>query len=90
MYESIHEPIQVFAEFTEKGPKPYLFKWKNRSYKITAVNFIHTSKEGSKSLFHFSVSADTNTYKLTFDPATLVWTLDEIFMDADKPNNRYS
>ncbi len=99
MYELINEPIQVFAEFTKKGPRPYLFKWKNRDYKIKTLNFVHTSKQGNKTLFHFSVSTDTNMYKITFDPTTLTWTLDEIHMDIDfnksfsandKSTNKYS
>lgn len=81
MYETINESINVFANFTTKGAEPLCFSWKNNDYNITSVNFKHKSKKGDHDVFHFAVTANNETYKLTFDPTVLEWTLDEIYLD---------
>lgn len=83
MYTSINETINVFANFTNKGAEPLCFTWKNNDYKVTQINFIHKSKKGDHPIYHFAVTANNETYKLTFDPNLLEWKLDEIYLEKD-------
>ena len=79
MYELINEPITVTATFAKnRNVHPHKFVWKNRTYTIDSVNFIHQSKEGADTLTHFAVVCGYETYKITFDSNSLAWTLDEI------------
>lgn len=83
MYETINETINVFVNFTTKGAEPLCFSWKNNDYNVTSINFRHKSKIGNHDVFHYAVTANNETYKLTFDPTTLEWTLDEIYLDTN-------
>lgn len=100
MYELIKDPIEVSAKFTQKGPEPKAFKWKNRVYKIKAVNFVHKSTDGKVTFYHFAVTANNETYKITFNNKDLTWILDEIYLEDltkkykkrelnDKSNTKY-
>jgi ribosomal protein L24E len=98
MYEPINEPIQVRADFTNRGPKPKSFIWKNRKYEIREIEFSYTALKGDTKMFYFSVSTETETYKIFFNPKTLNWTLEEIFLNTnfstsknlnEKNNNAY-
>lgn len=88
MYTTIGETINVFANFSPKGAEPLCFTWKNNDYNINSINFTHKSKDGDHYLFHYAVSANNETYKITFDPNTLLWTLDEIYLDSDFSTSR--
>ncbi len=79
MYELINEPVEVFVDFTPEGPVPIAFSWKHREYAIDSVDFAHASHTGSDKLYHFAVTAKNETYKITFNPNTVSWKLDEIY-----------
>ena len=81
MYTKINEQIEVFANFTTKGTEPICFSWRNNDYSIKSIDFKHSSKIGNKKVFHFSVNANNETYKITFHASDLLWILDEIFLD---------
>lgn len=94
MYEKINEPIEVFATFSKKGTEPICFTWNRQDYNITSVNFRHKSNNGSHPVYHFAVTSNNETYKLTFDPIDLNWTLDEVYLDTsfktvDSLNDKY-
>lgn len=82
MYETVNEQIEILANFTQKGPIPIVFTWRQKEYYIDAINFVHASKEGDAKLIHFSVSNDRENYKLTFDTKSLTWTLNEIYTNS--------
>lgn len=83
MYVLVNEPVEVFANFNKKGAEPICFSWKNTDYNITSINFKHYSKDGDKKIYHFAVTANHETYKLIFDPTTLVWRLEEVYLEND-------
>ena len=91
MQLELNEPIQVLVDFrpsvhlgVKRGPVkaiPRAFIWKNRRYLIQSLNLVHQEKQGDAILYYFSVSTDTNTYKLVFHNLTLEWRLVEIWSE---------
>lgn len=77
MYETIHDSIDVLASFSGQHITPLKIKWNNRDYQIKSVNLIHTAREGRKKLFYFSVSDNSNYFKLQLDGETMEWHLVE-------------
>lgn len=75
------EPINVWVFFKKSTIQPFLFFWKDRQIKIDSINLIHTSKDGSSTFYHFSVSAGGNFYRLRFDSKTLRWFLEAVEED---------
>lgn len=74
----INEPIEVVVLFKKSSIIPYLFFWHRRKIKLTNINLVHTSIEGSKLFYHFSTSSGGNFYKLKFSVGDLKWELEEI------------
>lgn len=74
----LFEPINVWAFFKNGKMDPYLFFWKSRPIKINKVNLVHTSKIGVQLFYHFSVSSDSNFYRLKFDLSNMKWYLEAV------------
>lgn len=72
------EPVNVWVFFKGTAIEPYLLIWRNRKIKIDTINLVHTSKEGSTTYYHFSVSANGNFYRLRFDTKDLKWFLEQV------------
>jgi hypothetical protein len=77
MFEST-EPVKVLAFFNGNSFKPYIFFWRNRQIKVDSVNLVHTSRDGNKLAYHFSLSSGGNFYRLKFDPVHLEWFLEAV------------
>lgn len=82
MHTFIHDPIDVTVSFSQNKILPKLMRWNERDYKIETVNLVHTTKEGNKRVFYFSVSDLTNYFKLKLDPEYLEWYLVELYTDG--------
>ena len=76
------EPVNVWVLFKQNLIQPYLFIWKNRKIKIETVNLIHSCKSGNMPIYHFSVSANGNFYRLGFDTKSLKWFLEAVEEDG--------
>ena len=74
----ILEPINVWVLFKGSLIQPWCFFWKSRQIKIDKINLVHTSKEGSTTFYHFSVSSMGNFYRLKFDTQSLKWFLEAV------------
>lgn len=74
----IQEPIDVWTFFTKNSLKPHLFFWRGRQIKVDKINLVHTSKEGSNTFYHFSVSSGGNFYRLQLDVGRLKWFLEMV------------
>ncbi|OGE34611.1 hypothetical protein A3C32_02650 [Candidatus Daviesbacteria bacterium RIFCSPHIGHO2_02_FULL_41_14] len=74
----LYEPVNVWVLFAKTQPQPFAFIWKNRTIKVTAVNLIHTSREGKSPLYHYSISSGDNFYQLCFDTQNLKWHLEAV------------
>ena len=73
-----HEAINVWVFFAKNTIQPMVFFWKGRKIKIETINLMHTTKDGDRTLYHFSVSADGNFYRLGFDSKNLKWILEAV------------
>ena len=72
------EPINVWVFFKNSTILPHTFFWGNRQIKIDTINLVHTTKNGSSTDFHFSVSAGGNFYRLGFDATNMKWFLEAV------------
>lgn len=81
MHSFLNDPVDVLVTFTRNRVRPMRLRWGDHSYDIKHVNFIHAGREGQKKLFYFSVSDDTNAFKLKLDPEILEWRLVEMYND---------
>jgi hypothetical protein len=77
----IGEDVNVLAFFKDNSIKPYIFFWKNRQIKVDNVNLVHTSRDGNKLFYHFSLSSGENFYRLAFDPVKMHWMLEAVEED---------
>ena len=85
MYELINDQIEVFVDFSGEGPVPIAFNWRGHNFQIEVINFVHTSKLGGSKQFHYSVSTQTETYKITLDSESMDWILNEVYLDSELP-----
>lgn len=72
----LSDPINVWAFFKKGEITPYVFFWNNRRITIDKINLIHQSKGSEGLMLHFSISANSNFYRLGFDTASLKWFLE--------------
>lgn len=79
MYDNINEPIEVVVSFKKGNVVPKFFFWRRKIYKVDKVHLVHTSKVGSQTLYHFSVTDKANYFQLVFNPVTLTWVLATLY-----------
>jgi len=82
MYEPVNEPIEVVVRFSYKTIVPFIFRWRKRTYRVKNVNLAHKGKVGEERWYYFSVSDNTNYFKLAFNSTTLKWYLDELYVEG--------
>lgn len=82
MHEMLNDPVDVLVAFSENRVIPRRMRWNRQSYEIKQVNLVHTSREGTKRIFYFSVSDLSNYFKLRLDPDLLEWRLVELYSDG--------
>lgn len=74
----LSDPINVWAFFKKGGITPYVFFWNKRRITIDKINLVHQSKGREGVMFHFSVMAEGNFYRLGFDSVSLKWFLEAV------------
>lgn len=80
MTEKVNEKIDVITIYKRLGSKifPYKIRWNGRDYFIKKIGYHHKVRQG-RIIFHiFSVSSDTLAFRLSHNPETLSWTLEEV------------
>ncbi|HIJ60782.1 MAG TPA: hypothetical protein HPP56_09275 [Nitrospirae bacterium] len=76
---SIGENISVLASFSSSYKmKPLRFKWSGRLFDINEITYQWVTKDGLKTIYHFSVIAGGSLYELTFDTHSLIWRLERL------------
>jgi len=75
----LNEQITVLAKFKNGVVTPLLFKLQNRTYKIESIDLKYRYREGNVDFYSYSVSAQGNSYKITYNARELTWKLEEIF-----------
>lgn len=76
--DEVNEAVNVWVFFKGSLIEPWCFFWRGRQIKVEKINLVHTSKEGSATCYHFSVSSSGNFYRLKFDLGKLKWTLEAV------------
>jgi len=74
---TIENPLELTVNFTRAGLFPAKLKIGLRTYDIKKVNLMHSIHDGSVKIYFFSVSDDTNFWKLGFNTETLKWWVEE-------------
>ena len=82
MQEQLDEIIEAVVSFKRSSITPAFFKWRDKLYKINKVHLVHTSREGSQMLYHFSVSDNANYFQLTFNPYNLTWRITALYNEG--------
>ena len=73
----VREPIEVIALF-DHGIKPLRFRWKGAVYQVQEITFSWTTMSGAASVLHFSAYDGATLYELSYNKATLRWTLEGV------------
>jgi len=73
----IREPIEVIALFDD-GIKPLRFRWKGAVYRVKEITFTWSTMSGAAVILHFSAYDGATLYELTYNTATLRWTLEGV------------
>jgi hypothetical protein len=81
MHEIVNDPVEVTVDFHGKRVRPTSVRWGGRTYEMQRVNMVHTTNEGTKRVYYFSVSDTANFMKLRLDTETLEWRLVEIYSE---------
>jgi len=71
------ESIELLVRFDQSGLFPHKLKIGMRTYDIKKVNLMHSIIDGSVKIYFFSVSDDTNFWKLGFNTETLKWWVED-------------
>ncbi|MEK7158432.1 MAG: hypothetical protein AAB733_02590 [Patescibacteria group bacterium] len=82
MYETIQQPIDVLVAFSKDKVQPKVFRWQNQKYHIKDIHLIHSAKRGQSHIYYFSVSYNTQYFKISFDSTMLTWMLEEVYMEG--------
>lgn len=82
MYQTIHEQVRVAGVFNRSFFKPVWFEWNERMLRIQEVTLVSDYKQGLVKNRVYSVVADDNVYRLTFDLNSLDWVLESVWIDG--------
>ncbi|MCX8069511.1 MAG: hypothetical protein N2738_03300 [Thermodesulfovibrionales bacterium] len=78
----IGEGISVIATFgMPYKMKPIRFKWSGRLFEIKEITYQWVTKEGIKTIYHFSVTDGSSLYEIAFDSHSLIWKLERLEAD---------
>lgn len=82
MLEKLDEKIDVIVSFKGNKVSPSFFKWQGKTYKIEKINLVHKQRDGNDKIYYFSVSDNTNFFRLAFFTRDLSWRLQELFYEG--------
>ena len=70
--------IEVLAHFKPGGGlRPQIIKYGGRKYPIKQVSLVHSITDGAVRIYFFSVSDDTNFWRLGFNTQNLRWWIED-------------
>ena len=82
MLTYVDEAVEVVTVFKTNKVFPSILKWNGRIYKINKVNMVHKVWEGDILTHIFSVSDNTNFFRLLFNTSDLQWRLDQVYSEG--------
>lgn len=74
--------VEVLARFDKTGLFPIVLKVGGRKYEIKKVNLMHSINDGAVRIYFFSVSDETNFWKLGFNTETLSWWIEDSYSNV--------
>lgn len=81
VHELLNESVDVRVEFAGKRVRPTHVHWGKNTYIMKNVNLVHSTNEGEKRIYYFSVSDDTSFMKLRLDTGALDWRIVEFYSE---------
>ena len=72
-------PTDVIAGFTKEGAKPLVFKYAGKKWVVEKVNLVYEQRTGDGKLVYFSVTSQSNYFKLVFETNNLRWRIEEVY-----------
>ena len=72
----IKEKVKVGVVFAGGGAVPKWFMWKKEKIDVKEVTFTWRTAEGSSVLVHYSITAKSGMYELSYNQKTMDWTLE--------------
>jgi hypothetical protein len=81
-YQKIEESIDILVSFEKGKPRPRLFSWQGKEYKIQEVTLVHKERDNGEPKWYFSCFDGINYFKLCFCPQDLSWSLKELYSEG--------
>lgn len=81
MYQTIHEPIAVVGSYARGTFTPRKFLWRHRQYPISQITLRSDVKDGGVRYRIYSVLANQELYRLSFDRDNEQWELTELWVE---------
>lgn len=82
MLSEINEMVEVLMVFKKNLAIPKILKWNGKVFKIEKLNMRHQVLEGDTLVHYFSVSDNTNFFKLAFNTKSLQWKLEQVYSEG--------
>lgn len=75
----LNEQIEVITKFTKQGAQPAIFKYAGKKWLVEKINLVYEQKAGNNKLVYFSVTSQSNYFKLVFNTNSLKWYIEEVY-----------
>ena len=82
MNQTINESIRVAGIYQHSNFKPVWFEWNHHQFKISKITLISDYKQGEMKCKIYSVMAEDNLYRLTFNLISHDWSLQSVWVDG--------
>lgn len=82
MLTKLNQPTEVIAKFTKQGAEPVVFKYAGKKWIVEKVNLVYEKRSGDGKLVYFSVTSQSNYFKLVFETNNLRWRIEEVYSEA--------
>lgn len=80
--ETINEPVEVITYFDKTQMRPLRFRWRERAYRIVAVNGVWHDQRGRTRIYHFHVATrESGSFELIYNTDDLLWKIGRICLD---------
>lgn len=81
IHHTYHDQISISVVFDGSRVLPKVFSWGKNDYQITRVLNIYSSHDGQERVYYFSVSTETEFFKLQLHTNHLSWFLVEHYQE---------
>jgi hypothetical protein len=78
----LNQPTEVITKFTKNGAQPLIFKYAGKKWIVEKVNLTYEKRTGDGKLVYFSVTSQSNYFKLVFETNNLRWRIEEVYSEG--------